>query len=216
LELKTIKYQKELSKESPTLDNYYEVCAMAKEKIEGMNGLPEDFRSRLTLTTSYLNVVDILDLDITNFDLIGGSVYIPEGQKPYSKFREASGLSTMQLRKKWWDIESKMTQLLADYKDTESNTLFDHSGEVYKEFLEIIRTCIEQLNSPDEQSPYNRFKNLNEEYNKSNPEIPQSEIQEKFLEAYSECYRAVNYINGQDISIVLAAALQNIFIEHNK
>ncbi|MBL4604270.1 MAG: hypothetical protein JKY02_00960 [Flavobacteriaceae bacterium] len=210
LVLKTIEYQQVLEEITPTLDNYFEVCDKVKEKIEGEKGLPADFRFRLVLTTDYLNFIDILDKDIIAFDTIGGSCYIPKGNKPYSTFQEVTGISTMQWRKKWWEIESKMTQLNIDYLETASNELFNLKGAVFETFREIIELCLDQL-----ISPYEKFKHLNMRFNKIDTKKPQ-EIQDKFREAYSECYPAINYIDGQDVSVVLAKALQNIFIELNK
>ena len=215
---KTNSYQDELIEIKPTVDNYYDVCKIAKEKIEGATGLPADFMSRLVRTTEYLNLVDVLEQDIITFNATGGSCYKPVGDYPFTSFLGASDISTMQWRKKWWDIESKMTQLGTDYLETELNELFNQEDKKGKErlalitFKEIIAICLVQL-----FLPYEEFKILNIEYNKIDPDKSQEEIQRKFRKAYSKCYPAINYyIDGQDVSVVLRKALQNIFIEQNK
>lgn len=203
-------YRENLEAYTPDKENYEAICALAKEQIDDPTGLNSIFLGKLSETTEYLQIADAIDTGIEEFDEVGGSAYEVSGEYPDLEFSEQPDLSVLQIRQKWWEIEDKIGVLIVVYAEELDSPLLDKEGEAYDTFKALLETCQEQL-----IEPYETFSALNQQYNVGNVTTISEEVKLMYLEAYKQSYFAVNYTDDEEVTEVLAAALQDILIEQN-
>ncbi|XOV66356.1 MAG: hypothetical protein ACFHU9_12080 [Fluviicola sp.] len=203
-------YRSNLEAFTPDMQNYKETCTLAKEQIDAPTGLNSTFLGKLSETTAYLQITDAISSGIEAFDVVGGSAYEVSGEYPDLDFTEQPDLSVLQIRQKWWEIEDKLGELIKIYSNELDNPLLDEEGAAYDNFVAILEVCQEQL-----IEPYEAFSDLNQEYNVGNVTTISETVRLMYLEAYEQSYYAVNYTENQEVTEVLAAALQDILIEQN-
>lgn len=205
----TKRYRTNLEQMAPAdRERYEEICAVAKAQIEGAVGLPSVFMDKLVETSVYLQISATIDAGIDSFNEVGESTYEQVGSGGES-FRQRPELSTLQVRQKWWELESDMSDLLSAYSEEIDSPLLDREGEVYRKFRQLLESCRARI-----IEPYEAFNALNAQYNKDGVEISDT-VKAVYEQAYANCYQAINYKDNQEVSVLLAAGLQSIFIQQN-
>lgn len=194
----------------PTPGNFNAICLLAKEQIYPPIGLINLFLYKLKETSDYLRIEEKINEGIAAFNVVGYSAYVPI-TGPNAEFIERPELSVLQIRQKWWEIESEMTQLLEKYQNEIDSRLLAREGEVYLEFKDLLVACQTQI-----IEPYELFSGLNIKFNKGSVHNLPASVRAAFTAAFTSCFNAINYIDNQDVTVALSDGLQNIFIQQNK
>lgn len=202
--LETDKNELKTAGANPSVENYTDLCQLAKSFIDPKTGLTISFLKSLELTSMYLLVTDGIDKGIINFDLIGESTYGGEGS-------EKSELSITQLRIKWWELEDALKKLSNLYVNAAKNPLFDFPEKPYMDFKVLLETCNEQITDPLEALSI-----LNNNYNQTDGDKITPAVEMEYKKVYDASYQAVNYIESELVPVRLAEGLQRIFEEQNK
>ena len=205
------KYQQRINNEGPATPlNFNAICQLAKEQIYPPLGLISLFFYKLKETSDYLWIAENIDEGIAAFNVVGHSTY-ELILAPEIGFIERPELSVLQIRQKWWEIESKMSELLEKYQNEIDSSLLVREGAVYLEFKELLEACRSQI-----IEPYDVFSELNIEFNKGSVTNLPDPVRAAYTAAYADCFKAINFIDNQEVPVALSDGLQNIFIQQNK
>jgi hypothetical protein len=195
--------------ESPSVANFDELCTEFKSKISGSKSMGQLYLASLDLSASTIEIISRIKEKIDAFNVTGSSVY----KKEDTVTTVRSELSTLQLRKKWWDIETVMNMMKVQYGIELDNALFAPAvlEEDYEAFKTLLEDCQNQL-----IVALNAFAELNKEYNSGELVEISTEVKMEYLNAYINCDEAINYINSGSVPDSLSQGLQLILIEQNK
>ncbi|MFT6500468.1 MAG: hypothetical protein ACJASQ_000577 [Crocinitomicaceae bacterium] len=192
---------------APSPANFQELCILYKSKVEGTSGMETIYLESLDLSARTIEITTRIQDKIDAFVAIGNSTY----KKSEEQFSNRSELSTLQLRKKWWELETTMNELKVQYSKESSNSILNQENSVNQEFKSLLNQCNDQL-----VVALSEFEELNKKYNSGELVEISSQVKKEYLNAYINCFRAINYINNGSVPENLSQGLLLILIEQNK
>jgi hypothetical protein len=186
--------------------DYAALKTLASEEIEINDALEKVFVDNVTTASIYQHIsINIME-EVEIFNVLGDSTYMPNNSiDPGIGVRP--DLTTLQVKKKWWEIEDQ-GKILEESYDKQQEEYLKEQEEPYETYRQALQGFQREL-----AQPLVAMSVLNEKYNKNPSDTSHidSTIENKYAGNYSDASTAVNYTDnsGETIEEGLAAALQD-------